>query len=392
MDFLQHFLPGDPLEENSQRSIGIQSALHSTGNEKIEFIAGLDAEFTRGELSQAQDEPTRGSAFLRETVPSGKHYDYSVDAVTIAPFVQLAWKLADRWELFAGLRYEYTDYNYDNLMITGRTREDGTACGFGGCRYSRPADRSDTFDNLSPKLELHYTYHDNHLAYLNLSSGFRAPQATELYRLQRDQVVADLESEDVRSIGLGFKGTTASLNYDLAFYYMEKDNVIFRDSDFFNVDSGATDHAGAELAITWSMSEQIYLGVTANYARHEYSNDQFSSGMNINGNDVDTAPRYFGNMRLGWTPTPSTRLELEWIHMGSYYLEPENLRKYEGHEVFNLRAGMEFGDGWRASARVMNLADERYAERADFTGFTQERYFPAEPRSLYLGIEKRFAE
>ena len=390
MDFLQHFLPGDPLEQNKQQSIGVQSSLHSTGRDGIELIAGLDVEFTHGELTQSQDTATPGSAFLRMTVPAGKHYDYSVDAATIAPFVQLAWTIADRWELFAGLRYEYTNYDYDNRMIDGRTRDDGTACGFGGCRYSRPGDRSDSFGNFSPKLELHYNYNQDHLAYLNLSTGFRAPQATELYRLQREQLVANLDSESVRSIELGFKGNRDSIGYDLALYAMEKEDVIFRDSDFFNVDSGATDHAGIELALTWDISTQLYLGLTANYARHEYSNDQVSNGININGNEIDTAPRRFGNLRLGWTPTPATRVELEWIHMDSYYLEPENLREYPGHDVVNLRVGFEFGDGWRASARVMNLADERYAERADFTTFSQERYFPGEPRSLFLGIEKHF--
>ena len=389
MDFLQHFLPGDPLEENSQKSIGIQSALHSSSRDALGYIAGLDIEFTEGELRQSQDAPTQGSPFLQATVPEGRHYDYSVDAATVALFVQLAWKPSERWELFAGLRYEYMNYDYDNLMIAGRTRENGTPCSFGGCRYSRPVDRSDSFSNLSPKLELHYNYRPEHLIYLNLSTGFRAPQATELYRLQREQQAADLNSESVKSIELGFKGNTESLRYDLALYAMEKENVIFRDSDFFNVDSGATDHAGIELGLTWDIGEYFYVGVTANYSQHEYSNDQLSGEININGNDVDTAPRRFGNFRFGWTPLANARLELEWIHMDSYYLEPENLREYPGHDLMNLRGTLELGGDWRLSARIMNLTDERYAERADFTTFTLERYFPGEPRSLYVGVEKR---
>src|SRR5690606_39717198 len=60
------------------------------------------------------------------------------------------------------VRYEHMAYNYDNRMIAGRTREDGTPCGFGGCRYSRPADRKDRFDNLSPKLGLLYQLAADH--------------------------------------------------------------------------------------------------------------------------------------------------------------------------------------------------------------------------------------
>jgi iron complex outermembrane receptor protein len=36
------------------------------------------------------------------------------------------------------------------------------------------------------------------------------------------------------------------------------------------------------------------------------------------------------------------------------------------------------------SLRVMNLLDERYADRADFA-FGNYRYFPALPRQFYLG-------
>ena len=47
-------------------------------------------------------------------------------------------------------------YDYDNMMLDGRTNDQGVACGFGGCRYSRPADRGDNFTNLSPKIGLSY--------------------------------------------------------------------------------------------------------------------------------------------------------------------------------------------------------------------------------------------
>ena len=39
------------------------------------------------------------------------------------------------------LRAERTHYDYDNRMLDGNTRDDGSACGFGGCLYTRPADR-----------------------------------------------------------------------------------------------------------------------------------------------------------------------------------------------------------------------------------------------------------
>ena len=41
--------------------------------------------------------------------------------------------------------------------------------------------------------------------YVNASTGFRPPEMTELYRLQRQQSGADLDSESLDSVELGWK-------------------------------------------------------------------------------------------------------------------------------------------------------------------------------------------
>src|SRR5690606_34645783 len=154
LDFIQHFLPGLPTEENSHSSVGLQFATYRDFDENRKFAAGMDGEFTRGYLLQFQRFPATGSAQVVETVPVGKNYDYEVDATQIAPFVQYQQFWANGFDLTLGLRFERMNYDYHNKMLTGRTRDDGTPCGMGGCRYIRPADRSDTFGNLAPKIGL----------------------------------------------------------------------------------------------------------------------------------------------------------------------------------------------------------------------------------------------
>lgn len=392
MDFLQHFLPGDPLEENGQKSIGLQSAYFidlgsDSENPALTLATGVDLEYTDGFLKQSQDAPTQGSAFLQATIPAGQHYDYQVDAFMVAPFVQANWNLTEKWVLSAGLRYELMDYDYDNRMLAGRTADDGTPCGFGGCRYSRPEDRDDRFENWSPKLGVLYHLDDSHQVYLNLSHGFRAPQATELYRLQREQVVADLDSEELDSIELGLRGTQQRLTYELIAFAMQKKNVIFRDSDFFNVADGETQHRGVELAVNYRFADNWDLALATSYAEHEYNDDRVLNGVVIDDNEVDSAPHHFGSLRLGWDFTTDARAELEWVHQGDYYTDPENLHEYEGHDLINLRSRWALNDKLAVMARVTNLTDREYAERADFSGFAGDRYFPGEPRSLYLGVE-----
>jgi len=139
------------------------------------------------------------------------------------------------------------------------------------------------------------------------------------------------------------------------------------------------------------LSHSLNWRLAATFAEHEYASDQFSGGVNINGNEVDTAPTSLVNTALNWQATDAVSAELELQHVGAYYLEPENLREYPGHEVLNLRATYQISPRLRATTRVLNLTDKRFAERADFTSFTDERYFPGAPRTVYFGLRYDFS-
>jgi iron complex outermembrane receptor protein len=163
--------------------------------------------------------------------------------------------------------------------------------------------------------------------------------------------------------------------------------VIFRDSDFFNVSDGNTEHQGVELELDYRINQALTASLSATQARHTYLDSSLLDGVDIRGNDIDTAPRSFGSVRLAWTPNESQSLELEWQSMGSYYLDPENLHSYQGHDLMHLRGSLNLSPSMRLFANISNLTDKRYAERADYTGFTQERYFPGMPRTARIGIE-----
>lgn len=390
MDFLLHFLPGTPLEKNEQTGFGWQASLNTKVSDDFSWTVGVDADFSDGELSQVQDEPTQGSAFLQATVPVGVHYDYQVNANQFAAFGYMNWSLNNRLSLIAGLRAERMEYDYDNLALDGRTRDDGTECGFGGCRYSRPQDSKNEFSDVSPKLELRYQLSDELRVFAIAASSFRAPQASELYRLQRDQQLADLDSVQAENLEIGLSYRGESVVASASVYRLDQSNVIIRDSDFFNVDGNRTQSTGLELSLNQQLSDSLEWRFSGSLANHEYDSDQFSGGININGNEVDTAPSTSANAALVWNASTKLSGEVELQHIGAYFLEPENLREYPGHEVVNLRTRYQFSDRLTATFRMLNLTDKRYAERADFTTFTDERYFPGLPRRAYVGLEYKF--
>ncbi|MES3006947.1 MAG: TonB-dependent receptor [Pseudomonadota bacterium] len=389
LNFIQHFLPGLPTEDNQHSSIGLQTAGYRDLSDDTMISFGFDVEVTEGSLLQQQRFPTVGAAALVAQTPVGKHYDYEVEAMQLAPFAHMEHSMDNGLDISLGLRYERMEYDYDNQMLTGRTKENGTVCGFGGCRYNRPADRSDTFGNWAPKLGLRYNLNDNHNVQLRLNKGYRAPQATELYRLQNAQSVADLDAVEIDSIELGVEGGQDSWSYAVTAYHMDKDNEIITDSARLNLNNSHTKHRGLEISGSLDLAEDWTLVTAYNFARHTYEKDEFSGGVNINGNDVDTAPRRFGTAQLQWNVSESLFAELEWVNSGAYYSNPENKNRYDGHNIMNLRTRWNLNSDVTLSLNVLNLTDEKYAERADFS-FGNDRYFPGEPIRAFFSVNWKY--
>ncbi|MDF2176716.1 TonB-dependent receptor [Aliiglaciecola sp. CAU 1673] len=377
MAFLQHFVPWQPTEENGHKSAGLQTQLFGATN-TISWLAGMDMEWTDGWLKEIQAES------FSPALPKGSHYDYQVIARNLSPFAGLRWRPSEQWQLNAALRYDYQQYDYQTLVPAG------SACApeVSKCRFYRPVSQKPDFKSLSPSLGVVHYLDSSDQLYANLSRGFRAPQTSELFRLQSGQVLASLDTEQLDSVELGWRAQFASLNMDLSAFAMNKRNHIFQDSDRQNVDNGQTRHHGLELSFTLALNAQWQLSADGTFAKHRYANDLNLGEESIRGNDIDTAPRQMWNMRLDWQPATGKQLELEWQHMGRYYLDPQNSADYPGHDVLNLRASCALDRQWRFGLRVLNLLDTDYAERADI-GFGQYRYFVGLPRSVYLSLDYR---
>jgi len=297
--------------------------------------------------------------------------------------------------LDVGLRYEHLVYDYDNRMIAGDTKDNGELCViFGnprGCRFVRPDDREDNFNNISYQMGALWNVGRETRVFVRLAEAYRAPQATELYRLQKGQELASLDSESLTSFEIGVRGLVGRSSYELSLFNMEKDDFIFRDSDGYNINGGQTDHRGVELSVQYAISETLSYSMASSWAEHTYANNPALVGSPINGNDIDTAPRLNHSARLNWAPSARYSSELEWVYLGDYYLDPQNEHQYAGHSLVNARVTGRIGEGaWQVSARLSNLLDRRYADRADFA-FGNYRYFTGQSRAIHIEVQRNFS-
>ena len=384
MDFLQHFLPGKPLEENGHGSAGIISTLQrDTG--AATHVMGADIEYSDAWLRQTQDGLTEGSAFLQETRPAGKHYDYDVSTYSVATYIQSEWRATNSLTLHGGIRLEYLRHNYSNNILDGNTRDDGSECGFGGCLYTRPADRSDDFFDAAPKLAITYELGKQLMLYANLARGFRAPQATELYRLQSGQDVAGLDSERIDSFEFGARAIADRWSGDVAAYLMQKRNSVLRDAEGYNVSSGRSRHRGVEAKLRYSLSDSLRLATSISYGKHTYDFDLVAARGEtfVSGREVDTAPRWLASAELQLAPGKRVAAQLQWTLIDDYYLDAENRFTYPGHSLVNLRLSYQATKSLGIVARLNNVMNEDIADRADFA-FGNYRYFPGRGRELFV--------
>lgn len=392
MAFLMHFLPGTPLEENGQKGIGVQTAYRHSVNDDLQLVSGVDLEYTDAWLKQTQDGGF--SAF-----PAGKHYDYSVSAAVAAAFTQAELQLGDNTTGTLGAREEYLRYDYNNRMISGNTTDSGETCinGFTGkigCRYSRPDDRSDDFNNLSLNASVMHHLSESITGSVRLAHGFRAPQATELYRLQEGQLEADLDSESIDSLEVSLRQHSEYFRYRVTGFYMEKSDVVFQSSDRLNLSDGESQHFGMEYEWRWLLHENWQLDVTGTLARHQYTSNVSAPGSGLiesDGNDIDTAPRQLHNVYLRWQPASTTDIALQWQYTGSYYTDIENAHRYDGHELVHFYLQQALSAHTSFGLRIQNLANVDYAERADYSSLGGgDRYFIGEPRSIYADVRFQF--
>ena len=390
MDFLMHFQPGMPLEENGHNSLGFQSAYITQINPAIKLSAGVDMDYSKGFLKQTQSEADKFGKF-----PQGQHYDYDVAVLDASVFSQVDAQLAENWQLTLGLRLQQSYYDCSNNL------SDGSACdsSMPECRYYRPASDTQSFFNWSPHANIQYQLASDNFAYFSVSRGYRAPHTSDLYRLEMEQASADIDSEQLDSAEFGFNGLLAdNIAYQLSVYAMKKDNVIVKTNERERADGQKTKHHGVEFNMDYQIIDSLRLSMAMSYAKHQYDSDVqlLNSGTEfIKGNDIDTAPRQMHNLQLSWTPTNSSEFQIEGIYMDDYYMDAANTFSYEGHTLTNLRYSQQLPQGWAVQLAVINTLDVDYAERADITfgskfNPSEERYFIGEPRNIRLTINKQF--
>jgi len=373
------WLPSLPKNDSEQRSGGALLKVDAHVG-AVHAIAGLDFEVTNADelFLQAFDfVPTRFGA----PVAAGAIYDYTVDYTALAPYARIEYQLTDSLRIAGGVRYDRDSFNYTNNTTVGQ---------YAASDFFRPADNNDpTFNHVSPKADILYALTAHQSMYFRYANGFRIPQASRLYRLKTNNIGFTLQPEKSDTFEVGYKLGTERHQAELSLYFLQiRDTIVRRENarkERFFVNAGKTKHYGVEASLSSRVLDDVTLKLAYSYSHHKFDNDpQFGN------NTQAEAPRDLANVRLIYAPSwvAGLRAMFEWEHVGSWYLDNENSKKYGGYNVGNIKLDYHLNKHLSMFAKVTNLTDKVYAETARI-GFGREKYMPASPRAFFAGMEMR---
>jgi iron complex outermembrane receptor protein len=319
--------------------------------------------------------------------------DYRIKLLNTAAYMQYEIKPTDALRLVAGLRYDRVSYDFSNGLPANRTK------------YKQQ--QKNTFNVLAPKAGFTYDLGNNKGFYGNFSLGFQPPETGDLYSSRQLRPVGQASFYNYEAGGW-LTALNKRMYIEVNVYDLEgRDEIISvlqQDNSTQNENAGATRHQGIEYSVTYAPLSQLTFRFSGTNAKHtyvEYSTIQTIGGksttVSYNGNRMINAPSWIANSEITYKPEfiAGFRSALEWQHIGPYYKDNANLRKYEGYNAFNLRLGYDLKStklrGLGIWLNVLNLTDKLYATNVTSSAFA-DTYYAAPPRTYTLGLNYSFSK
>lgn len=377
----------DPVvSSTSNYSVGVLSRYRfDLGWMDSKLITGADLEISPGTHHEITIEPERQGRQFISFSEGEPIYDYDVTFRQASPYVHAEISPATGLRATAGLRLDVLAYSYDNHL---NVVQDGP--------HRRAASTTRSFLHTSPKLGVTYRLGSAGSIYASYAHAFRVPSEGQLFRQGASDNTFTLDPVKADNLEAGLRfGSGRRLEAELSVYRMIKtdDIVTFTAVDGLDIvtNAGRTSHRGIESGLTIRPLAAWTVRGNLTYAVHRFETWQPSFDLDFSGNWMDSAPRIMANVIAVYEPAGFflDHVSLEWTRLGSYWMDPANTVKYEGHHLINLRGHVDLPAGFSVSARLMNVANVRFADRATYNGFRGEELAPGLPRALYVGMEYR---
>ena len=359
----------------------------STGS-MIDFGLGLTPVFyePRGDFpfDTATDPVNPSLTFLAD----------SQDNFAWAVFGELAYDISDAFELAFSLRYDEDER--ENTTITP------TAFLAGGVGATGEV-RTNTWDDLQPRLSLRYIASDSMTWYGSLSRGFRSGgfnQTGVAVAAAAAGVpgVGDVFDQEIaETIEIGFKGlfNGGRLATNLSAFHTQAEGTYF----FIFIQSNSTqnlgnlletEYTGLEFELSANVAEGFDINLGVGYTDSEITNSLNSSDI---GDNAPNVSEYTVNLGANWVRAIGG--DKEFFLRGDFQIigdtaffdfEQPDTNDRDPVNLLDVRLGIRARDNWAVTLWGRNLLDEDYHTEYSTFGFV----FKAQPLTWGVDFSKDF--
>jgi len=390
LDLMPSWLLGfDPvIYRSGHRSLGVLARMHTDLGSNLRLTAGIDLDRSPGFREEDRITVVREGGIAVDWTRGDRIYDYEATFLGWAPYLQLQARPLPKLVLTGGLRWDRIQFAYSSNLPALQTGI-----------HRRPEDTTLTYSNLGPSIGGAYTLSDEVNFFVGYRESFRAPSEGQLFRQGTTQNTVGLKPVRARSIEAGVRGERPGLlAWELSTYRLEVLNDILsyvRPEDGLTeaTNAGRTRHQGVEFGLTLALPAGMQTDLSLSRANHTYLEWSPRSTVSYAGNRIQQAPRDLFSARFR-SPIPLLnrgQIEVEWMKMGAFWMDPENAHEYEGYALWNLRLAAPLPGNLTATATVTNLFDLAYADRASYNAFRGDELSPGRPRAMELGLRYGWA-
>ena len=300
----------------------------------------------------------------------------------LGPFAQVQWSPNEQLVLSAGTRYDWVRFSLDDRFVADGDDSD---------------DR--TMAALSGNIGASWSFSDQFVPYVNISTAFETPTTTELVNKADGTggLNPDLGPQRAVNYEIGVRGRPLpSVSYSVALFLGRISDAIVQGPEvggraFFR-NAGKTHNDGAELGLTVSPAPGVSFRGAYTYARYRFTDYQLSDGTVLDGNRLPGTPEHFWRFGLRTSLPASLYLDADHTISSSILADDANTLWVDswGAGVTNLRLGWDGQVGTLQLAPflgVNNLWDRQYIGSVTLNGIFGRVIEPAPGRVLYLGTE-----
>ena len=278
--------------------------------------------------------------------------------------------LSDQWKMLLGLRYDDFSQEVTNRRNGSVSKSDQTA--------------------TSPRFGLVYEPSDNVSLYASYAEGFRPNSGADV-----SGSTFDPEESKSYELGVKFSSMEGRLNTTIAFFKMEKSNILTADpiNAGFSAALGGAESKGLEIDITGELSDTVDMVFSYAYVDAGTTTDLYNFDWAVNlpsGSELVNVPKNSANLMLtkdfdlnGAGAVLGLTINYVDDRLGETIDPTYRLPEYT---LFNVFGSYQLDDQVKFTMHIDNLFDEKYYVSSYHKWWTT----PGPPTSYTLGVSYDF--